>query len=778
MGRRFGTLRSRTVAALIAVLALVGVLPGSANASPITGTVTDSGGTPQSQVLVEMLTGSTVVSSATTDGSGSFSMDATAGTYDFRLTPPAGSSLAATTLHGVNVTPGTPIHLILAPLGPVITVSGVAGATRNGVVVPCSCGATGNVNFGPESSGIPSTNAQIKADGSFSAGVVSGATYDVGGSVETDAGSWNFSKTGYVASAAPLDLTFPLSQITVVVQDQSGHPLAGAYVRGTGSATTTNQAGVVTQLTDSGNFSGTTDTSGHATWLVPTGWTFNNQNLASRLYLANGLSIPVTLPTITSDTLLAIVFDSGSGTTQVTKPVVIAAGAQSTERVMNSVMGNTSQSLNVYARQAPPLTVLGDAFCASLTYSTSSDGGAVIASPSGAGAGRDALRDSVAGTYPSPSAGAGRGCVDIARSDAPPRPVGSSGDNSSFEYYGYALDAVTWASTSLNAPPALTQAQLQGIYQCTYTNWSQVGGAPGPIQRVLPPDGSGVLDDFLADDLHVSSVAALPASAPTCPAIERIGEDQTYDLFNGSSLYGPAADATTYPDVILPFSAGAWTYQSAHATNPTIDLRSGARPGELVVAQGTQTVAAAAVTWTGSAWQLDNTTVVGDASHVRNVAGIQFAQHGTTVTGTAGTFQSSDLGKVLDSTDTPNGNTITAVAPDGSSATISPGAMTGGTASAAIGYPIVSEQTVAATTGATSPFPGVHYLYNVIDNTEPSYLVALDLVGFQDASGGAASPLCNGGHFNDILDAGFLPLSARTTPGGNAGVTCTRQQPS
>jgi plastocyanin len=464
-----------------------------------------------------------------------------------------------------------------------------------------------------------------------------------------------------------------------------------------------------------------------------------------------------------------------SGVVTVVAPTrIVAVGAQSTERLLDGVVSGATAA-NVHAHPTSNTTVPADSFCSTVTYAGSAGTGVVVA-PNSTDAGRDALRGSVGGSYPDTTSDAGKGCVDIARSDAPPRSVGALGDNASFEYYGYALDAVTWATTSLYAPPALTQAQLQGIYSCTITDWSQVGGTPGTIQRVLPPDGSGIADDFLVEDLGVPSASSLPTSAPGCPSLERIGEDQAYDLLNGSNVYGPTGDAAHYPNAILPVSAGQWTYQASHATNPTVDLRSGVRPGELVVSQGSTSIAAAAVMWTGSNWQLDSSTVVGDTTLVRNVSGLGFTLHGTTVTATVGTFQVGDTGKTLDSPETPNGNIITGVAPDGSSATISPGAQAAGNANGAIGSPIVSEPTVAAN-GAHGVFPGVHFLYNVVDNTEPSYTAALALVGFRDAVGGTQSTLCNGGYSSDVLDAGFVPLAPRISPSGNTGVTCVKQAP-
>jgi hypothetical protein len=77
-----------------------------------------------------------------------------------------------------------------------------------------------------------------------------------------------------------------------------------------------------------------------------------------------------------------------------------------------------------------------------------------------------------------------------------------------------------------------------------------------------------------------------------------------------------------------------------------------------------------------------------------------------------------------------------------------------------------------------SVFPGVHYLYNVVDTTSPGYATARGLVGFDASTGGTAkSALCSGLESTDILSAGFLSLPAQTQPNGSAGVTCRLKTP-
>ena len=60
-------------------------------------------------------------------------------------------------------------------------------------------------------------------------------------------------------------------------------------------------------------------------------------------------------------------------------------------------------------------------------------------------------------------------------------------------------DAVTWsAQATTNAPATLTTAQLAAIYNCTDTNWGQVGGANAPIHAFIPQSGSGTRAFFLS----------------------------------------------------------------------------------------------------------------------------------------------------------------------------------------------------------------------------------------------------------------------------------------
>lgn len=387
--------------------------------------------------------------------------------------------------------------------------------------------------------------------------------------------------------------------------------------------------------------------------------------------------------------------------------VITAAGSDTTEKLMDAILDGSNE-YNVSAIQSPDKTVPGDANCdndagagfGSFTYRGRPPGtpaipAPFIESPQGSSAGRNALRDSLAGAngnYPTPG-NFGKGCVDIARSSAEPRAINATNDLATFEYYGFALDAVGWSSPSLKAPSALTLQQVRDIYNCVVTNWSQVGGADGHIQRVFPSSTSGTGATFIS---KVLGGVAPVTSGVDCPAMKVVEEN------HGDFLTDPSkgGDPTLYQEMILPYSQGKWVYHANNPTNPTVDIRNGVRVGAIYTTTSPAPAAPVyAVNWTGTSWFLNTaTTAVSEA----------------------------------------NPNLLTP-------------------------FP---------TAGV---YPGVRYLYNVIDPGSPSYSVSRGLVGF-DSIGGTRSPLCNGDEFSEILSQGFLNLQPRNV-GSATNVTCIVKNP-
>ncbi len=211
---------------------------------------------------------------------------------------------------------------------------------------------------------------------------------------------------------------------------------------------------------------------------------------------------------------------------------------------------------NVRAFGGGTLTVPADGACASKTWAITptTPTGTQEQAPTGSGAGKTRLAASVA---------AGDGCVDIARSSS----GRGTSDPATFEYYAFARDAVSWAAFPGASPASrnLSLTQLRNIYNCTITNWSQVGGTNQQIQRYIPQSGSGTRSFFLSNVLGFDPTTITRAN---CPAV-----NQALPENDGSAV--PAAGR---PAAILAYSASQWISQG---NARTADLRAGSYVGKV-----------------------------------------------------------------------------------------------------------------------------------------------------------------------------------------------------
>jgi ABC-type phosphate transport system substrate-binding protein len=146
-------------------------------------------------------------------------------------------------------------------------------------------------------------------------------------------------------------------------------------------------------------------------------------------------------------------------------------------------------------------------------------------------------------------------CIDFTRiararssSDPPFAPGGVA-------FVTLAEDAITYSTqTTTDAPSNLTTAQLAGIYNCTITNWSAVGGKNATIKPVLPLSGSSLAKQFLTD-IGVSNAGACV--------------NQTAQQNDG------VQSVLDSPQVIFPYSAAKWIAQKFHSAHC---LNSGCTP--------------------------------------------------------------------------------------------------------------------------------------------------------------------------------------------------------
>ena len=138
-------------------------------------------------------------------------------------------------------------------------------------------------------------------------------------------------------------------------------------------------------------------------------------------------------------------------------------------------------------------------------------------------------------------------CADFARSSRPRASTDPSRGPGGIQFVALGKDAVTFATNSTtNAPANLTTAQLNAIYSCSVTNWSQVGGKSAPIKAELPQTSSGTRAFFLT---AIGLGTAGPGGCVTSTAEENEGVNPV--------LKGP--------NVIFPFSIGKYIAEKFHS---------------------------------------------------------------------------------------------------------------------------------------------------------------------------------------------------------------------
>jgi len=139
-------------------------------------------------------------------------------------------------------------------------------------------------------------------------------------------------------------------------------------------------------------------------------------------------------------------------------------------------------------------------------------------------------------------------CTNFARSSRPRSSSDPAFAPGGVAFVNLAGDAVTWSTQSTtDAPASLTVAQLNAIYTCADTNWSQVGGKNAPIQPFLPQSGSGTLAFF---------EAAIGVTTPG-PCVSNV--NNTLEENEGVN---PALQT---PEAIFPYSIGDFIAQSQHS---------------------------------------------------------------------------------------------------------------------------------------------------------------------------------------------------------------------
>lgn len=182
--------------------------------------------------------------------------------------------------------------------------------------------------------------------------------------------------------------------------------------------------------------------------------------------------------------------------------------------------------------------------------------GCPVARPNGANAGISAI------TLNQQTADKSEYCIDFVRSSRAKNTTVSAENDLTF--YAQSRDAVSYAVVGNAYAPTtpLTTAQLKGIFECTITDWSQVGGQAGAIHVYTPPTTAATYTFFL--QAIGSSLASVTSN---CKGITTYAGQQN----DGGSLNGD-------PQGILPYAVTKWAAQS-NGLAAISDLRGGAHIG-------------------------------------------------------------------------------------------------------------------------------------------------------------------------------------------------------
>jgi ABC-type phosphate transport system substrate-binding protein len=179
-------------------------------------------------------------------------------------------------------------------------------------------------------------------------------------------------------------------------------------------------------------------------------------------------------------------------------------------------------------------------------------------------------------------------CIDFARSSRPrkssdPRPIPGGA-----AFVQLAQDAVTYASTNLkgestNVPDNLTFADLAEIFGCTVpaahgfkpNTWgallgAKAKGASDAIDPIAPQAGSGTLSFWMETAL------GLPTDTePTCGTAATLPTASQPEENEGISKVFLLKNGKPNPNVIYPFSVGAYVSQEFHSAKCGVKPKTG-----------------------------------------------------------------------------------------------------------------------------------------------------------------------------------------------------------
>jgi ABC-type phosphate transport system substrate-binding protein len=119
-------------------------------------------------------------------------------------------------------------------------------------------------------------------------------------------------------------------------------------------------------------------------------------------------------------------------------------------------------------------------------------------------------------------------CIDYVRAS---RAKLTNGTENMLTFYAFGKDAVTWVGVSNAYAPttSLSKAQLKGIFECSITDWSEVGGQAGAIHVYLPPTSAATRSFFVGAIGTSDTAIAAGCGSSTIPTQQNDGRQLNAD---------------------------------------------------------------------------------------------------------------------------------------------------------------------------------------------------------------------------------------------------------
>ena len=199
----------------------------------LSGQVADQSGNPLPDTMVEVIdpaTGTTI-DSISTDPNGMYSLSVNEGTYNVRVTPPAGSGFVPITAVNQNINDDKTINFVLVPVG-LVSLSGhvldLLGNPLSDVEMYLSAGPGGWI-----------TSTRTDAEGNYSFAAAPGNYYiwlqseNDGNLALAVSGKYELASTSplLLMQSVVMDIQIPTKPVYVHVQDPAGNPVTDVAVR-------------------------------------------------------------------------------------------------------------------------------------------------------------------------------------------------------------------------------------------------------------------------------------------------------------------------------------------------------------------------------------------------------------------------------------------------------------------------------------------------------------------------------------------------------------------